>query len=64
MSTLYYVIQIVCLIWAVFFVPYILSVWIRCIIHDRGYIVGLNDLMTAVSIVALYLLGFPKFPGL
>jgi hypothetical protein len=64
MSTTYYVIQVLCSIWAIFFVPMILVTWLRCIVHDRGYSAGLNDLMTATSIIALYMLGLPKFPGL
>lgn len=49
----------VALVWAIVYIPFILTIQIRCIVHDRRYAISLYDAITAVSVVALWARGLP-----
>lgn len=58
---MYYVIQIFCSFWLLCLVPQLVINIFRCAIHDHNYVISLVDAMTATSVIALYMLGLPKF---
>jgi len=59
MTTLYFVIQIFSIVYLSVFGPVFLFTQLRCLIHDRAYMIGVYDYLLGVCVTAIVLLGLP-----
>lgn len=59
MTTLYFAIQLFSIAYLSTFGTVFLFTQVRCLVHDRGYTLGVFDYLLGVCVTALILLGLP-----